>query len=100
VGRRGRIRAKGGLPLMADSSPAAAVAQLSAAAAQDGEGKSTGKEPARAALLVDVHGLEMRFRNVYTGVLLACNQLLRNELMLSQFEQATEDPVSSPDKDQ
>ena len=99
MGRRGRIRVKGGLPLMADSSPAAAVAQLSAAAAQDGEGKSTGKEPARAALLVDVHGLEMRVRNVYTGVLLACNQLLRNELMLSQFEQATEDPVSSPDKD-
>lgn len=71
MGRRGRIRVKGGLPLMADSGPAAAVAQLSAAAAQDGEGKTTGKEPARAALLVDVHGLEMRVRNVYTGVLLA-----------------------------
>ena len=75
VGRRGRIRVKGGLPLMADSSTAAAVAQLSAAAAQDGEGKAAGMELARAALLVDVQGLEMRVRNVYTGVLLSCNEL-------------------------
>ena len=89
MGRRGRIRVKGGLPLMADSSPAAAVAQLSAAPAQDGEGKATGKEPARAALLVDVHGLEMRVRNVYTGVLLAGNELSQNELVLLQFEQAS-----------
>ena len=67
MGRRGRIRVKGGLPLTADSSPAAAAAQLSAAAALDGEAKAPGKEPAPAALLVDVHGLEMRVRNVYTG---------------------------------
>ena len=67
MGRRGRIRIKGGLPLTADSSPAAAVAQLSAVAAQDGEAKAAGKELAPAALLVDVHGLEMRVRNVYTG---------------------------------
>ena len=67
VGRRGRIRIKGGLPLTVDGSPAAAAAQLSAASAQDGEAKAAGKELGPAALLVDVHGLEMRVRNVYTG---------------------------------
>ena len=67
VGRRGRIRIKGGLPLTADSSPAADAVLLPTAASVDAEAKAAGKEPARAGLLVDVHGLEMRVRNVYTG---------------------------------
>ena len=81
VGRRGRIRVKGGLPLTADSSPAALAAQLFAAASQDGEAKAAGKEAPPAELLVDVHGLEMRVRNVYTGantvisLIDACNAL-------------------------
>ena len=70
MGRRGRIRVKGGLPLTVDSSPAEVAAQLSAAAVQDGETKAAGKESAPAALLVDVQGLEMRVRNVYTGAVL------------------------------
>ena len=67
MGRRGRIRVKGGLPLTADSSPATDAVLLSTAASVDAEAKAAGKEPARAGLLVDVHGLEMRVRNVYTG---------------------------------
>lgn len=67
VGRRGRIRVKGGLPLTAHNSPAAEALLAPATAPQDGEAKHGGKEPARGALLVDVHGLEMRIRNVYTG---------------------------------
>lgn len=76
MGRRGRIRVKGGLPLTADSSPAGVAAQPPAAAAQDGEANAAGKESAPAALLVDVQGLEMRVRNVYTGMSFAPSPLL------------------------
>ena len=46
VGRRGRIRIKGGLPLTADSSPAADAVLLPTAASVDAEAKAAGKEPA------------------------------------------------------
>lgn len=64
VGRRGRIRVKGGLPLTADAGapPDAAAAQ---AAGADAAKAAAAKDP--SALIVDVHGLELRLRNVYTG---------------------------------
>ena len=67
MGRRGRIRVKGGLPLTADNSPTADAVLPPTAISMDTEAKAGVKEPARAGLLVDVHGLEMRVRNVYTG---------------------------------
>ncbi len=80
MGRRGRIRVKGGLPLTAadaqgaaDLAAAAAAAAGAAGEAQQGGGKGNNKEGASppaappSALMVDVHGLEMRVRNVYTG---------------------------------
>jgi hypothetical protein len=68
---------KGGLPLTADAGPGSADTALllpAASGAQEAEGKP--KEPSRAALLVDVHGLEMRVRNVYTGALPPTLQLV------------------------
>lgn len=66
VGRRGRIRVKGGLPLTAD---AAAPPDLNVqVAGADGGAKSGGSRDSTAgALIVDVQGLELRLRNVYTG---------------------------------
>ncbi len=72
VGRRGRIRIKGGLPLtVAAGTVSADTALLLPAASGAPETEIKPKEPGRAALLVDVHGLEMRVRNVYTGALLS-----------------------------
>ncbi|CAL8466123.1 g5659 [Coccomyxa elongata] len=66
VGRRGRIRVKGGLPLTADGGipPDAAAVQT---AGSDAAKTAAAKDP--SALIVDVHGLELRLRNVYTGYL-------------------------------
>ena len=66
MGRRGRIRVKGGLPLTADVAvkPDTIPGQAVGADAAKGSG---GKDPSAGALIVDVHGLELRLRNVYTG---------------------------------
>ena len=62
MGRRGRIRVRGGLPLTATDAQTAETA--AAAAAGAGADVTRAKD---AALIMDVHGLEMRMRNVYTG---------------------------------
>ena len=64
VGRRGRIRVKGGLPLTADGGTPPDAAALQAAGS-DAAKAAAAKDP--SALIVDVHGLELRLRNVYTG---------------------------------
>ena len=64
VGRRGRIRVKGGLPLTADAAPKPDGVAVAGADAVKGVG---GKESSAGALIVDIHGLELRLRNVYTG---------------------------------
>jgi hypothetical protein len=63
VGRRGRIRVRGGLPLTATDAQTAEAAVTAAA----GTDSARAKDSAGAALIMDVHGLEMRMRNVYTG---------------------------------
>ncbi|KAK9840821.1 hypothetical protein WJX81_007219 [Elliptochloris bilobata] len=66
VGRRGRIRVKGHLPLTAP-------APMLALPAPEGDGSAAaakaGKESAPpAGIGVEAHGLELRVRNVYTGL--------------------------------
>lgn len=65
VGRRGRIRIKGGLPFTFDSAAIAEAVTTSSA-----ELPSARQPNAGSALLVDVHNLELRVRNMYTGALL------------------------------
>jgi hypothetical protein len=63
VGRRGRIRIKGALPLTAV--PGEASDMSAAAAATE---MAPGRQgSASSGMVVDVHGLELRVRNVYTG---------------------------------
>ena len=65
VGRRGRIRVKGGLPLTADAGTPADAGAVPQAAGADAAKAAAAKDP--SALIVDVHGLELRLRNIYTG---------------------------------
>ena len=65
VGRRGRIRVKGHLPLTAPKHalpPPAPEAEPAAAPAKPGK---DGALP--AGIGIEAHGLELRVRNVYTG---------------------------------
>ncbi len=73
MGRRGRIRVKGGLPFTFNAGTAAeaSTAAAGAASASDivpGSARQPAPSNLGSALLVDVHGLELRVRNVYTGM--------------------------------
>ena len=68
MGRRGRIRVRGWVA--ADGQTAAPQKSRRSCRRRPrrmARPKAAGKESAPAALLVDVQGLEMRVRNVYTG---------------------------------
>ena len=70
VGRRGRIRVKGHLPLTAPMPALALPAPEAEPAAASAKPGKDGALP--AGIGIEAHGLELRVRNVYTGAQHQC----------------------------
>jgi hypothetical protein len=62
VGRRGHIRVKGGLPISTDPKPSPTSTPMS-----EGMEAPMPREAPGTAIGVELQGLELRVRNVYTG---------------------------------
>lgn len=85
VGRRGRIRVKGHLPLTAPMPALALPAPEAEPAAASAKPGKDGALP--AGIGIEAHGLELRVRNVYTGARHRCMQkaaVLRGKLAVLQ----------------
>jgi len=70
VGRRGRIRVKGYLPLTAPAPVPALPPPSGEAGAAAAKGGKDAPPAGSGCIGVEAHGLELRVRNVYTGALL------------------------------